>query len=156
MSELQLFSVREHPELTEDVIAFFQRHWATENSMKVYENCIRSCIETESPLPQWYVLMLNGKIVAGAGLITNDFISRMDLWPWLAALYVEEECRGCALGRELIRHALDEAARLGFDNLYLCTDHIGYYEKYGFTAIAEGFHPWGDRSRIYRASTGRN
>ena len=95
MTEIELFSVREHPELADDMIAFFQRHWATKESMKVYENCIRSCLETDSPLPQWYVLMLNGKIVAGAGLITNDFISRMDLWPWLAALYVEEECRGC-------------------------------------------------------------
>lgn len=155
MNEIELFSVREHPELADDMIAFFQRHWATKDSMKVYENCIRSCLETDSPLPQWYVLMLNGKIVAGAGLITNDFISRMDLWPWLAALYVEEECRGCSLGRELIRYALDDAARLGFDKLYLCTDHIGYYEKYGFEAIAEGYHPWGERSRIYCASTHR-
>lgn len=154
--ELELFSIRERPELADDAIAFFQRHWATEDSMRVYDDCIRSCLESESPLPQWYVLMLNGKIVAGAGLITNDFISRMDLWPWLAALYVEEECRGCALGRELIRRALDDAAELGFSKLYLCTDHIGYYEKYGFTAIAEGYHPWGERSRIYCASTGRN
>ena len=155
MNGIELFSVREHPELADRVITFFQRHWATEDSMMVYENCIRSCLHSDSPLPQWYVLMLNGKMIAGAGLITNDFISRMDLWPWLAAVYVEEEYRGHALGSVLIRHALKDAARLGFDKLYLATDHTGYYEKYGFGMIAEGYHPWGESSRIYCADTHR-
>ena len=155
MTELELFSIREHPELADAAIEFFQRHWASPESMMVYEDCIRHAIGAEGPLPQWYVLMLNGRIVAGAGLIPNDFISRMDLGPWLAALYVEDECRGCALGRELIRHALEDAGRLGFDRLYLCSDHIGYYEKYGFAAIAEGYHPWGERSRIFCAPTRR-
>lgn len=153
MTALELISVREHPERVDEIIHFFQRHWATPESMMVYEDCIRHSLDAEGPLPQWYVLMLNGHIVAGAGLIPNDFISRMDLGPWLAALYVEEECRGCALGRELIRHALEDAARLGYDKLYLCSDHIGYYEKYGFEAIAEGYHPWGERSRIFCAPT---
>lgn len=153
MTAPEIISVREHPELSGEIIAFFQRHWASEDSMAVYENCIRSCLTSDSPLPQWYVLRLDGKIIAGAGLITNDFISRMDLWPWLAAVIVEEEYRGNALGSVLIRHAREHAASLGFDHLYLATDHIGYYEKYGFAYIADGYHPWGESSRIYRADT---
>lgn len=147
----RLISVREHPEFANPMIAFFQRHWASEDSMRVYEDCIRACLHTASPLPQWYALWQDGRIIAGAGLITNDFISRMDLWPWLAALYVEEDCRGNALGSVLLRHARRQAALLGFDHVYLATDHIGYYEKYGFVHIADGYHPWGDSSRIYRA-----
>ena len=136
-------------------IAYFQEKWASEDSMMVYEDCIRSSLTAEGPLPQWYVMVHDGRIIAGAGLIANDFISRMDLWPWLAALYVEEEFRGRALGGEIIRFALDDAAHLGFDNLCLCTDHIGYYEKYGFVYLADGYHPWGESSRIYRAATNR-
>jgi len=151
----EILSVREHPSLAGDFIAFFQRRWASEDSMMVYDDCIRSCLSSKSPLPQWYAMRLDGRIIAGAGLITNDFISRMDLWPWLAALYVDEEFRGRALGSRLIRHALRDAARLGFDNLYLCTDHIGYYEKYGFEYIGDGHHPWGESSRIYAAPTHR-
>ena len=153
MTGFEIVSVRERPDLTDSAVAFFQRHWASEDSMAVYDDCIRSSLSSESPLPQWYVMLKDGKIVAGAGLIANDFISRMDLWPWLAALYVEEEFRGRGLGGEILRHARAHAARLGFDHVYLATDHIGYYEKYGFGYLADGYHPWGESSRIYRAET---
>jgi len=36
--------------------------------------------------------------------------------------------------------------------LYLCTDHIGFYEKYGFKFIGTVYHPWGDNSRIYETT----
>jgi len=39
--------------------------------------------------------MLDGERVAGCcALLTNDLISRQDLWPWLACLYVEPDYRG--------------------------------------------------------------
>lgn len=153
MEELGLISVRENSEWTDRMIAFFQRHWATEASMMVYDDCIRSCVEAVGSLPQWYALADGGEIVAGCGLITNDFISRMDLTPWLAALYVEPPYRSMGLGGRLVRHCLRETERLGYGNLYLCTDHVGYYEKYGFAHIATGYHPWGESSRVYSAQT---
>lgn len=148
--KLRLISVREHPEQLEEIIAYFQARWATEDSRMVYDDCIRSCMTAKSPLPQWYVLMDGERIIAGAGLITNDFISRMDLMPWLCALYVEPEYRGKGLGGTLIRRCIEDAAGMGYENLYLCTDHVGYYERYGFEFLAEGYHPWGESSRIYK------
>ncbi len=153
MGEYALISVREQPEYADRAIAFFQKHWAGEDSRMVYQDCIQSCLTAKNPLPQWYLLMQNGEIAAGAGMITNDFISRMDLYPWLAALYVEESHRGNALGSILLERARRDAGRFGFDNLYLATDHIGFYEKYSFVHIGEGYHPWGESSRIYAAPT---
>ena len=73
----------------------------------------------------------------------------MDLYPWLAALYVEEECRGNGCGKMLIEHTANDAGLLGFKNLYLCTDHIGFYERFGFNFIGYCHHPWGEKTRIY-------
>lgn len=153
LDALQMVSVREQPERAAQIIAFFQKHWATEASARVYEDCIISCLTAENPLPDWVVLMDGKSIVAGAGLIPNDFISRMDLMPWLCALIVEPEWRGHALGARLIGRLRSEAAEMGFDHLYLCSDHVGYYEKYGFEYLADGWHPWGESSRIYVART---
>ncbi|NLG25403.1 MAG: GNAT family N-acetyltransferase, partial [Clostridiales bacterium] len=46
--------------------------------------------------------------------------------------------------------AARDARLAGFLSLYLVTDHVGYYEKYGFAHIGVGYHPWGETSRIYR------
>lgn len=153
---MNVISVWEHPEQAERFIAYFQEKWASEASRPVYDDCIRNCLHTDSPLPQWYLLEDGGRTVGCAGLITNDFISRMDLWPWLCALYIEEADRGHACGSLLIRRIRADAARLGFRNLYLCTDHVGYYEHYGFRCLGTGYHPWGETSRIYAADLTEN
>lgn len=146
---MNIISLREHPEYKEQAIKYFQSKWADENSMKVYEDSITHSILTDSPLPIWYLMEQSDEIIGCAGLISNDFISRMDLWPWICALYIEEDYRGRSLGEKLILRAKADAERAGFNRVYLCTDHIGYYEKYGFTYIGDGYHPWGSRSRIY-------
>lgn len=142
-------SIRRHPELMGRAIAYFQEKWASEASRPVYEDCITHCIHSESPLPQWYLLLEGNKVIGCAGLITNDFISRMDLWPWLCALYVEPEFRGHSYGALLLEQGKRDAKGAGFSHLYLCTDHVGYYEKYGFSYLAQGYHPWGENSRVY-------
>jgi len=146
---MEIVSIKNHPEYKDIAIKYFQSNWASENSMMVYDDCITNCITTSNPLPMWYLLMDNKKVIGCAGLITNDFISRMDLYPWLCALYIEEEYRGKAYGSILIEQAKTDAKEFGFSNLYLCTDHIGYYEKFGFEYIGDGYHPWGETSRIY-------
>ncbi len=146
---MKIISVRECPEYKDRIIEYFQKTWGTENTMKVYEDCISNSLGTASPLPQWYIMVHDNETIGCAGLITNDFISRMDLYPWICAVFIEEKHRGNAYGELLLSRAKEDARKGGFAYVYLCTDHIGYYEKYGFEYIGNGYHPWGDRSRIY-------
>lgn len=148
---MEIISVKENPAYKEKTIKYFQEKWASKESLMVYEDCITNCITTLNPLPQWYLLIDNETIIGCAGLITNDFISRMDLYPWVCALYIEENFRGHEYGSLLLEKAKEDAKRGGFDSLYLCTDHVDFYERYGFDYIGQGYHPWGDSSRIYEA-----
>lgn len=145
---MKIISVREEPTYKDTAIAYFQQRWSSVLPI-IYEDCITHSIGAKNVLPQWYLLQKDQQIIGGAGLITNDFISRGDLYPWVCAIFIDEKYRGNAYGSLLIDKAKEDAKAGGFGHLYLCTSHIGYYEKYGFTHIGEGYHPWGEASRIY-------
>lgn len=146
---MKIISVRENPEYLEQTICYFQQSWPKVYPL-LYKDCIRNSIGAPQPLPQWYLLEKEGDIIGCAGLITNDFISRMDLYPWLCALYIDENHRGNGYASLLIDRTKDDTRQMGFTHLNLCTDHIGYYEKFGFSYIGQGYHPWHETSRIYQ------
>lgn len=147
---MKIVSLRTAPECLEQFIQYFASRW---NNEAVYRDCMTACLQTTSPLPQWYLLVDDKAIVGGCGLIVNDFNARQDLWPWLCALYIEEAYRGHSYGAGLLKHAKCEASTLGWPVLYLATDHVGYYEKYGFEFIGMTADPFGGISRIYRSVT---
>ena len=144
----RIVSVRDNPEYFERAVEYFSRHWPV--SRAVYEDAIRRSIDTPSPLPRWYLLQNEQDTIIGCyGLITNDFNSRQDLWPWICGLHVEETERGQGHGGAMLAHGIAEAMRLGFSKVYLATDHVGYYEKYGFTYIGQCYETSGEAGRVY-------
>ena len=146
---MKVISIRKNPERKNKAIEYFQSKWKSVSPI-IYEDSINHCIDAINPLPQWYLLEKDNEIIGCAGLITNDFISRMDLYPWVCAVFVEKNYRGNAYGSLLIEKAKIDAKESGFKYLYLSTDHIGFYEKYGFEYIGQGYHPWNEESRIYK------
>lgn len=152
---MNIVSIKTHPEYKDKIINYFILRWASEDSKGVYIDCISNAFRNDS-LPNWYLLLDNEEIIGGAGLISNDFISRMDLTPWLCALYIEEKYRGHNYGELLINKIKEDTLKLGYDYLYLCSDHKGYYEHFNFKRIATGFHPWGETSGVFECKVNNN
>lgn len=125
---MKVISVRQNPEYKEKAIEFFQKSWS-EISPIIYEDCISNSIAAEQSLLQWYLLEKDEEIIGCAGLITNDFISRMDLYPWLCALFINEDYRRNHYSELLINKAKEDTKDSVFKYLNLCTDHIGFYEN---------------------------
>ncbi|MAD97966.1 MAG: GNAT family N-acetyltransferase [Flavobacteriaceae bacterium] len=145
---MKIISIREHPQYEKEAIQYFQNKWPSV-APQIYYDAIHYALTGKDNLPQWYLLQKNDEIIGCAGLITNDFISRGDLYPWLCALFIEEEHRGNAYPKFLFEKAKSDTKAFGFKNLYLSTSHVDYYERYGFEYIGDGFHPWNETSRIY-------
>lgn len=147
---IRVTSLREQPELLPTMITFFQAHWGTPESNPVYADCLAHSVHPHTALPQWYLALTpNHQAVGGAGLIPNDFISRMDLFPWLCALFVLPEFRRQGVAQQLIHRASQDAQQAGFDHLYAATDLTDFYERQEFHYIGDGYQPWGDQLRIY-------
>ena len=56
--------------------------------MNEYLKVMNSYIKHETDYG-WYLCMLNNQIIAGVGVIENDFHDRKDLTPNICAMYVE-------------------------------------------------------------------
>ena len=44
---------------------------------------------------------------------------------------------------------MDYLKSVGFDKVYLVSDHVNLYEKYGFRVIDRKIAPWGSEEKIY-------
>lgn len=146
---MRIISIRKHPEYKDQAIAYFQKSWKGVDPI-IQEQAISFSVGALDFLPQWYLLLKENTIIGCAGLITNDFISRGDLYPWLCALFIDENYRGKAYAILLMEKVKEDTRSFGFKNLYLCTSLENYYEKYDFKYIGDGRHPWGEDSKIYQ------
>ena len=139
--------------LLKSTIHYFWNCWGSDSNFKFYEDCILHSLEREDALPNFYILIDENKIIGTYALLVNDIISRQDLMPWLACLYVEEAYRNKGHAAALLQHGLEEAKRMGYERLYLSTDIEGFYEKKGWKFFDEAYGVGGNEFRVYMKPT---
>ena len=72
-------------------------------------------MERKTGIPQWYVIVDGQRnIIAGTGVIENDFYDRKDLTPNLCALFVEERKRGRGIAGVVPDFVRKDLASLGY------------------------------------------
>lgn len=94
-------------------------------------------------------ILIEDKVISVLGLIEDNvllgFISLFryedekdkELTPWYATMYVKKGYRGKGYSRILNGEILKEAKKLGYKKVYLKTDLINYYEKFGAKYIKD-------------------
>ena len=91
-----------------------------------------------------------GEIAGFCAVCKRDWIPNVPYTPFITSLYVAEAFRGNRFSQRLIEVANQYVRTLGFDAVYLFSDHIELYEKYGFSAIDKYSTPWGEPEMLFR------
>lgn len=94
----------------------------------------------------------NQKLCGYCTVAKTDCIPDADYTPYIGYLFVGEEYRGNRLSQKLIQYAMDYLKSVGFDRVYIVSDHENLYEKYGFEIIDRKMAPWGSMEKIYMQS----
>ena len=138
MKNYSITKLREHAELINAAAMWFHQKWGVPKA--AYVESMENCAAKNASVPQWYVVLDEGAIVAGVGLIANDFHERKDLTPNVCAIYVEETHRKQGIAGQMLKFVCDDLAAMGIAALYLLTDHDSFYERYGweFLCMAQG------------------
>ena len=150
---MEIIDLRERNKLFEKAVHVFWEQWGNDNNFKFYEDAMIHSHSDSTELPRFYVATEDVDIIGTYALLRNDLNSRQDLCPWLACLFVNEKFRSRGIGAELLRHGLQQAAKKGYDKLYLSTDLEGYYEKYGWQNSGIVYGASGDYIKLYEKDT---
>ena len=135
--EYQYITLREKPELKDTAAEWFHSKWGVPK--EAYLECMNAYLDKETEYG-WYLCMDGDQIIAGMGVIENDFHDRKDLTPNVCAVYTDEKYRGQGIAGKLLQMTVEDLRSKGITPVYLVTDHIGFYERYGweFLCMVQG------------------
>ncbi|MGN0688353.1 MAG: GNAT family N-acetyltransferase, partial [Oscillospiraceae bacterium] len=140
--------IRDNAALAQRAAEWFNAKWGV--PVEAYLDSMNECIGKPCAEVQWYVLTDEDRIIAGMGVIENDFHDRKDLAPNICAVYTEEEYRGRGIAKYLLDYVCADLSRLGTDTLYLITNHDDFYEKCGFEHYCSVKEDNGHTAKLYR------
>ena len=137
MKELRYIVLKEMPSIKDEAAVWFCSKWNVPKDE--YLKCMNAYLDGTSEYG-WYLCIDEDRIVAGLGVIENDFHDRKDLTPNICAVYTLESYRNQGIAGKLLNMAVTDLKEKGISPVYLVTNHIGFYERYGweFYCMAQG------------------
>ena len=96
------------------------------------------------------LLLTEGEtLISFCTLAPMDDIQPTDLTPWIGFVYTFPAFRGQGYAEKLMRHAEELAKADGADSVHVSTNHVGLYERYGYTFFGMMKDVSGEDSRVY-------
>jgi len=94
------------------------------------------------PWERVFAAVEDGRFAGFCSFTAHDCLPDAPYTPYIGDVFVDETFRGRRISEQMIQAVLAYAKTLGHDKVYLVTDHVGLYEKYGFVKIDEVPAPW--------------
>ena len=149
MTDYKIITLREQPEIKDAAAQWFSSKWGVPK--EAYLECMEDYLSEKTEYG-WYLCLDGDKIIGGMGVIENDVHERKDLAPNVCAVYTEPDYRGKGIAGRLLDFTVDEMKSKHITPIYLITDHVGFYERYGweFYCMVQGSDPEPSRMYIHR------
>ena len=96
-----------------------------------------------------YLLMDGENIASFLTFTRQDCVADARLYPWAGFVYTFPQYRGHRCVGRLLAHAEQKARDHGCEKVYIATDHIGLYEKYGYSYRESRIDIYNEECRIY-------
>ena len=149
MTDYKIITLREQPEIKDAAAQWFSSKWGVPK--EAYLECMEDYLSGKTEYG-WYLCLDGDKIIGGMGVIENDFHERKDLAPNVCAVYTEADYRGKGIAGRLLDFTVYDMKSKGITPIYLITDHVGFYERYGweFYCVVQGSDHEPSRMYIHR------
>ena len=131
---LSVKSIKDNKEFLEEYFYLSSLEWGNSYKKDNYKSILNKRVSD-------VLNGINDNIILVLGLIDDDkligFISlfkyddNYDYTPWYATMYVKEEYRAKHYSKILNDALIEEARKLGYEKIYLKSELINYYEKFG-------------------------
>ena len=135
---MEILNIKENKKYLKEYVELCFDTWGN-NSIKkekYIENKLEKMDSTDKVIS--ILGLINNDILIGfVSLLKYDGYDRKDLSPWYATMFVKKEYRGNKYSKLLNDAILKEASRLGYSRIYLKTDLVNYYEKFGAKYLEE-------------------
>lgn len=114
MKKIAILPLYRAPHYAEQVTDWLWQAFGEGLSREFFHSIIEHS-QTPGALPLTFIAVEDEKLVGTVGLWRCDLITRQDLFPWLAALYVDDASRGKGLAGKLQQHVITRAAQAGYE-----------------------------------------
>lgn len=134
---LKIYNIKDKLEYLKEVAILTQKEWGqkslskAEFEVKINKKIDKIISNLENPNYCKLILLDDDILIGFISIFEHDGDEKLDLSPWYATMFVKEEFRGKGYSKLLNDAILSEAKKRGFSKLYLKTDLVNYYEKFG-------------------------
>ncbi len=134
---LKIYNLMDKPEYIEEVATLTQKEWGniSYSKEKVKEKISTKISKIKAnfnnPLYCKLILLKDNGLVGFISIFPSDGDECLDLEPWYSTMFVKSCYRNKGYSKILNDAILFEAKKRGFKNIYLKTNLVNYYEKFG-------------------------
>ena len=125
------------------------REWSAEKFLFKLLNDTQKFDELLGVGGKLFLLVDGENIVSFVTITRQDCVRDECMYPWLGFLYTYPDYRGNRHSEKLLMYAEEQAMSDNHPIVYLATDRIGLYEKYGYTYLETRKDYFNEDARIY-------